>query len=107
MDDYSFIYFRQIEKAQEFLDSNHNADVSRLQCLLRMMMPESCYDRIDNIREHPPGQTYNISDGEHIIAPNAKVVYRTVVANEHKQPEPQPTLRHAFRTLLKAFLSLL
>ena len=41
------IYLFQIRMAQEFLNENHHADVSRIHCLLRKMLPREYYDLID------------------------------------------------------------
>ena len=35
------IYLHMIRKAQEFMNENHYADISRLHCLLRKMMRKS------------------------------------------------------------------
>lgn len=33
-----------IRKAQEFMNENHYADISRVHCLLRKMMPKEYHD---------------------------------------------------------------
>ena len=38
-------YLYMIQQAQEFMNENHFADVSRLHCLLRKMMPKEYHDR--------------------------------------------------------------
>jgi len=45
------IYRHQLQKAAEFLKKNHHADLSRLQCLLRTMMPEEYYALIEELSE--------------------------------------------------------
>lgn len=39
-------YLYMIRKAQEFMNENHFADVSRVQCLLRKMMSEEYHGLI-------------------------------------------------------------
>lgn len=64
-----------IRKAQEFMNENHFADISRLHCLLRKMMPKEYHDLIDNIKEcQDPHVIFNISGGNNLIAPNANQV---------------------------------
>ena len=41
-----------IQKAQEFMNENHFADVSRVQCLLRKMMSKEYHGLIDQIVYH-------------------------------------------------------
>lgn len=67
------IYLHQIQLAQEFLNENHQADVSRLQCLLRKIMPNEYHNVIDQIRLNASTPiTINVNDGQNLIAPNAK-----------------------------------
>lgn len=67
------IYLHQIQLAQEFLNENHQADVSRLQCLLRKIMPTEYHNVIDKISLNASNPiTININNGQNIIAPNAK-----------------------------------
>lgn len=68
----------QIQMAQEFLNENHHADISRLQCLLRKMMPKEYHELIDSIKENQNPIIYKIeiNGGNNIIAPNAKEVVR-------------------------------
>lgn len=71
--DFDYIYLHQIAVTQEFLDENHNADLSRIQCLLQKMLPEQYYDAISQLKEHcPPVVVYYISGGQHVHAPNAR-----------------------------------
>ena len=66
------IYLQQIQLAQEFLNENHHADVSRLQCLLRKIMPNEYHNIIDKIRLNASTPiTINVNEGQNIIAPNA------------------------------------
>ena len=67
------IYFTMIGKAQEFMNENHFADVSHLQCLLRKMFPKEYHDLIDQIKEHQDHHVvFNIQGGDNLIAPNTK-----------------------------------
>ena len=66
------IYLRQIAAAQEFLNENHNADLSRIQRVLQKMLPERYYGTIARLKEHQdPGIIYNFYGGQHLHAPNA------------------------------------
>ena len=61
-----------IRKAQELMNENHFADISRLHCLLRKMMPKEYHDLIDQIKEcQDPHVIFNINGGNNLIAPNA------------------------------------
>ena len=61
-----------IRQAQEFMNENHFADISRLHCLLRKMMPKEYHDLIDQIKEcQDPHVIFNINGGNNLIAPNA------------------------------------
>lgn len=61
-----------IRKAQEFMNENHFADVSRVQCLLRKMMSKEYHVLIDQIKEcQDPHVIFNIHGGNNLIAPNA------------------------------------
>ena len=65
-------YLYMIRKAQEFMNENHFADISRLHCLLRKMMPKEYHDLIDQIKEcQDPHVIFNINGGNNLIAPNA------------------------------------
>ena len=67
------IYHHQIDKAQEFLDANHNADLFQVKCLLRELLPKEQHDRIDQLHESSLiSTTININGGNNLIAPNAK-----------------------------------
>lgn len=74
-----------IRKAQEFMNENHFADISRLHCLLRKMMPKEYHDLIDNIKEcQDPHVIFNISGGNNLIAPNANQAEQKV---QEKAPD--------------------
>mgnify|MGYP007027033072 CR=1 FL=1 len=65
-------YLYMIQQAQEFMNENHYADISRLHCLLRKMMPKEYHDLIDQIKEcQDPHVIFNIHGGNNLIAPNA------------------------------------
>lgn len=67
------IYLHQIAVAQEFLNENHNADLSRIQRLLQKMLPKRYNCAIIQLKEHQaPATIYNIYGGQHLHAPNAK-----------------------------------
>ena len=54
------------------MNENHFADISRLHCLLRKMMPKEYHDLIDQIKEcQDPHVIFNINGGNNLIAPNA------------------------------------
>ncbi len=66
------IYIHMICKAQEFMNENHYADISRVHCLLRKMMPKEYHDLIDQIKEcQDPHVMFNVNGGNNVIAPNA------------------------------------
>lgn len=72
---YDAIYRSQIAAAQEFLNENRNADLSRVKCLLHKLLPKEYFDYIEQLREHQDPQTIvNIMGGQNIVAPNAKSV---------------------------------
>ena len=69
-----------IRKAQEFMNENHFADVSRVQCLLRKMMSKEYHGLIDQIKEcQDPHVIFNIHGGNNLIAPNASQAEQKVV----------------------------
>ena len=69
-----------IRKAQEFMNENHFADVSRVQCLLRKMMSKEYHGLIDQIKEcQDPHVIFNIHGGNNLIAPNASQTEQKVV----------------------------
>lgn len=66
------IYMEQVALAQAYLNENHQADLSRVQCLLRKMLPEPYHRAIADLRENQdPSVIYNIFGGVHQHAPNA------------------------------------
>ena len=73
-------YLNMIRKAQEFMNENHFADVSRVQCLLRKMMSKEYHGLIDQIKEcQDPHVIFNIHGGNNLIAPNASQAEQKVV----------------------------
>ena len=65
-------YLHMIRMAQEFMNENHHADISRLHCLLRKMMPREYHDLIEQIKECQDSHViFNIYGGNNLIAPNA------------------------------------
>ena len=73
-------YLYMIRKAQEFMNENHFADVSRVQCLLRKMMSKEYHGLIDQIKEcQDPHVIFNIHGGNNLIAPNAGQAEQKVV----------------------------
>ena len=73
-------YLYMIRKAQEFMNENHFADVSRVQCLLRKMMSKEYHGLIDQIKEcQDPHVIFNIHGGNNLIAPNASQTEQKVV----------------------------
>ena len=73
-------YLYMIRKAQEFMNENHFADVSRVQCLLRKMMSEEYHGLIDHIKEcQDPHAIFNIHGGNNLIAPTASQAEQKLV----------------------------
>ena len=73
-------YLYMIRQAQEFMNENHFADISRVHCLLRKMMPKEYHDLIDQIKEcQDPHVIFNIHGGNNLIAPNASHAEQKVV----------------------------
>lgn len=70
------IYLHQIQLAQEFMNENSHADISRLHCLLRKLMPQEYHKLIDEIKENQSPTVFNVFGGMNTIAPNAKAVYQ-------------------------------
>ena len=71
-------YIRQIAMAQEFLNENRNADLSRVKCLLHKMLPREYYDAIEGLKEHQdPKVIFKINGGQNVIAPNACTAQQT------------------------------
>lgn len=67
------VYQQQIDLAQEFLNENPQADVSRVQCLLRKIIPTLYHPFIDKLHcQHTMGSTINVWGGQNQIAPQAK-----------------------------------
>lgn len=67
------VYITQLASAQEFLNHNRNADLSKLKCLLRQLMPQEYYGAIDKLHEREDtGTVYIVNGGINQIAPNAE-----------------------------------
>lgn len=72
---YDAVYTSQIAKAQEFLNENRSADLSRMKCLLHKLLPKEYFDQIEQLREHQDPQCIlHIHGGQNLIAPKAKLV---------------------------------
>ena len=70
---YDTVYRSQIAAAQEFLNENRSADLSRVKCLLHKLLPRDYFEYIEQLREHQDPQTIiNIMGGQNIVAPNAQ-----------------------------------
>ena len=76
------IFDRQLHVADEFLKHNHHTDVSRLQCLLRKMLPQEYHSRIDELKEYSSVSNYSISGGNNVIAPNATTATQNIFDTE-------------------------
>ena len=70
---YDTVYRSQIASAQEFLNENRSADLSRVKCLLHKLLPRDYFEYIEQLREHQDPQTIiNIMGGQNIVAPCAR-----------------------------------
>ena len=70
---YDTVYRSQIAAAQEFLNENRCADLSRVKCLLHKLLPRGYFEYIEQLREHQDPQTIiNIMGGQNIVAPCAR-----------------------------------
>lgn len=66
------VYRSQIAAAQEFLNENRSADLSRVKCLLQKLLPKDYFEYIEQLREHQDPQTIiNIMGGQNIVATSA------------------------------------
>ena len=92
-----------IQKAQEFMNENHFADVSRVQCLLRKMMSKEYHGLIDQIKEcQDPHAIFNIHGGNNLIAPTASQAEQKLVekpADEIKKNRNNQERRPRCRTI--------
>lgn len=71
-----------IRMAQEFMNENHYADISRLHCLLRKMFPKKYHDLVDQIKEcQDPHVIFNINGGNNLIAPTANQAEQNIHQN--------------------------
>lgn len=69
------LYLGQIAKAQEFLNENAKADLSRIKCLMRTMLPVQYHTIIDKLKQHQDPQVIvNINGGQNVVAPKATKV---------------------------------
>lgn len=74
-----------IRKAQEFMNENHYADISRVHCLLRKMMPKEYHDLIEQIKEcQDPHVMFNVNGGNNVIAPNASQAEQNIQGDSSK-----------------------
>ena len=90
-----------IRQAQEFMNENHYADISRLHCLLRKMMPKEYHDLIDQIKEcQDPHVIFNIHGGNNLIAPNASQ------AEQKVEEKPADEIKKKIRINLTFFHSI-
>ena len=79
-----------IRKAQEFMNENHYADISRVHCLLRKMMPKEYHDLIDQIKEcQDPHVMFNVNGGNNVIAPNASQAKQNIHDDSSSSIKPQ------------------
>ena len=70
---YDTVFRSQIAAAQEFLNENRSADLSRVKCLLHKLLPRDYFEYIEQLREHQDPQTIiNIMGGQNIVAPCAR-----------------------------------
>ena len=70
---YETVYRSQIAAAQEFLNENRSADLSRVKCLLHKLLPRDYFEYIEQLREHQDPQTIiNIMGGQNIVVPSAR-----------------------------------
>lgn len=77
----AYDYNDQIRLAQDFLDENPQADISRLQCLMRKILPQEYHFQVDLIRRTPVvASTINVMGGHNLIAPQASTVTQNVAS---------------------------
>lgn len=77
----AYDYNDQIRLAQDFLDENPQADISRLQCLMRKILPPEYHFQVDLIRRSPvPASTINVMGGQNLIAPQATTASQNVAS---------------------------
>ena len=74
-DSLDVLYRAQIAAAQEFLNENSKADLSRVKCLLHKMLPRKYFDAIESLKEtQPPKVIFEINGGQNIIVPCVRTV---------------------------------
>ena len=77
----AYDYNDQIRLAQDFLDENPQADISRLQCLMRKILPSEYHFQVDLIRRTPAvAPTINVMGGHNLIAPQASTATQNVAS---------------------------
>lgn len=85
---YDAVYRSQIAAAQEFLNENRAADLSRVKCLLHKLLPKEYFEYIEQLREHQDPQTIiNIMGGHNIVAPNAREAGQSFHAGNDSEKE--------------------
>ena len=73
-------YLYMIRQAQEFMNENHFADISRVHCLLRKMMPKEYHDLINQNKKCQNHHViFNIHGGNNLIAPTARQAEQKLV----------------------------
>ena len=73
------VYLKQIAAAQQFLDENRNADLSKTKCLLRRMIPEEYHGEIEKLHEREePKFVCIVNGGQNLIAPNVQTAEQTM-----------------------------
>lgn len=100
------IFLYQIRKAQEFINENSHADISRLHCLLRKIMPQEYHRWIDEIREKQSPTIFNIFGGTNTIASNAQLICQDIVGERALNQGYLHEIPYPFRptgTLLQSF----
>ncbi len=100
------IFLYQIQKAQEFINENSHADISRLHCLLRKIMPQEYHRWIDEIREKQSPTIFNIFGGTNTIASNAQLICEDIVGERALNQGYLHEIPYPFRptgTLLQSF----
>ena len=77
-DSLNSLYLNQIAAAQEFLNENRKADISRVKCLLHKMLPREYFDAIESLKEQQDTNViFQINGGNNIMAPKALTAQQT------------------------------
>ena len=83
---YDTVYRSQIAAAQEFLNENRSADLSRVKCLLHKLLPKDYFEYIEQLREHQDPQTIiKIGGGQNIAAPNTQEASQSFPGEKKKK----------------------